>query len=195
MILAKAKSLFCSYGLKSISMDDLAKHAGVSKKTIYQNYTDKNELVNNIVQDLAESQSALFKTCETKAKDAVEEVLMKSDVTLQTWATVSQPFFVELQRSFPAGWKKLLHHKEKVMIPGMIRNLEKGISEGLYRSEIDIQFMAGVFSHYHISVIQRNTLTLPGRNASHVFQEVTHFFLHGICTEKGKKQLNKYLNN
>ena len=80
------------------------------------------------------------------------------------------------------------------MIPCMIKKKKKGIREGLYRSEIDIQFMAAVFIHYHISVIQTNTLSHHGRSASQVFQEITQFFLHGICTEKGKKQLNKYLN-
>lgn len=194
-ILAKAKALFCSYGLRSISMDDLAKQAGVSKKTIYQCYTDKNELVNTIVQDMVSSQVSLFATCEDEARDAVEEVLLKADATLRTWATVSQPFFMELERSFPESWKKLLEHKDGVLEPGIKRNLQRGITEGLYRSELDLSFTAAVSLHHHVVTLQTNAFTQPGRNPSQVFKDLTHFYLHGICTEKGKKYLNKYINN
>ncbi len=176
-------------------MDDLAKQAGVSKKTIYQCYTDKNELVNNIAEDLANEQALLFKTCETSARDAVEEVLMKTQATLETWATVNQSFFLEMERSFPVAWQKLLKHKQEVMLPGIICNLQKGISAGLYRSDLDVAFSAQLLLHQHVSVLQTNSFTHPGRSAGQLLQEITTFFLHAICTPKGKTKLDKYINS
>ncbi|RZL39733.1 MAG: TetR/AcrR family transcriptional regulator, partial [Pedobacter sp.] len=50
-IITEADKLFCQYGFKSVTMDDIAKHLGVSKKTIYQNFKDKNELINILIRD------------------------------------------------------------------------------------------------------------------------------------------------
>lgn len=176
-------------------MDDVAKKAGVSKKTIYQCYTDKSELVNNIVDDMASEQALLFKTCESSARDAVEEVLMKSSATLQTWVPVRTNFFVEMEKSFPGAWKKLVKHKQQVVLPGIISNLEKGIREGLYRSDLAVAFTANMCLHQQESVLQTNSFTIPGRSAGQLLQDLTQFFLHGICTQKGKSKLDKYIIN
>ncbi len=175
-------------------MDDLAREAGVSKKTIYQVYKDKSELVNQLVDDLVCGQSMLFKTSETAARDAVEEVLLKMEATLETWAPVSQSFFLELERSFPDAWQKLVQHKQKVMLPGIVSNLQRGISEGLYRSDLDVAFIANLSLHQHESVLQTNSFTHAGSSTNQVFSALTHFFLQGICSQKGKQQLNKYIN-
>ena len=135
-------------------MDDLAREAGVSKKTIYQVYKDKSELVNQLVDDLVCGQSMLFKTSETAARDAVEEV----------------------------------------MLPGIVSNLQRGISEGLYRSDLDVAFIANLSLHQHESVLQTNSFTHAGSSTSQVFSALTHFFLQGMCSQKGKQQLDKYIN-
>jgi len=191
LILSKAKELFFSYGLKSVSMDDLAKQAGISKKTIYQFYADKNELVNTIVDDLIECHSHLSVECRVNAKDAVDEVLQQSNKSFDTWAAVNQTFFFELEKSFPEAWQKLEQHKQKVFRPAIIKNLEKGISEKLYRDDLDLPFIADIRIHQLTSALQPNSLTDRRMNVSQMISELTIFYLHGITTEKGKKLLYK----
>lgn len=195
LILIKAKELFFSYGLKSVSMDDLAKQAGVSKKTIYQFYADKNELVNQIVEDLMLCHHRLFKECQGTAKDAIEEVLLQSDGPFDTWASVNQSFFFELQKSFPAAWAKLDQHKQKVLQPGIVKNLQWGKQENLYREDLDVAFTAEVRLQQLGSALQPSAFTSRRMNVSQLMNELTAFYLHGITTEKGKKRLNKYLKN
>lgn len=195
VILSKAKELFFSYGLKSVSMDDLAKLAGISKKTIYQFYADKAELVNRIVDELLQCHSQLAIECQSDAKDAVDEVLKQSGKSFDTWATVNQSFFFELERSFPEAWQKLEQHRQKFFRPAIIKNLERGMDEEVYRQEIDTEFVADVRLHQLTSALQPMAFTNRRTSVAQLVSDLTIFYLHGITTEKGKKQLNKYLKN
>ena len=138
LILTKAKELFFSYGLKSVSMDDLARTAGVSKKTIYQSFSDKNELVQKIVEDLTHCHHRLFTSCCIQSADAVDEVLKQSSTPFDTWASVNPGFFFELEKFFPDVWRKLDRYKNGALLPGIRKNLERGIAENNYRSNIHI---------------------------------------------------------
>src|SRR4249920_3091839 len=84
----KARELFFSYGIKSVSMDDIAKMAGVSKRTIYEFFEDKNELVNEIVQDLVRSYSDLFRSSQSTAQNAIDEVIKQDDELLGIWTKI-----------------------------------------------------------------------------------------------------------
>jgi AcrR family transcriptional regulator len=195
LILTKAKELFFSYGLKSVSMDDLAKLAGISKKTIYQLFEDKQALVNTIVDDLIKCHHQLFKTCQMHAKDAIDEVLMQSDKPLDTWTSVNQSFFHELEKSFPETWAAIEQHKQKVVLPGITKNLVRGIGEGLYREDIDVPFIADIRLHQLSNVLQPGAFSSRKLSVPQLINELTAFYLHGITTTKGKGLLNKYLKN
>lgn len=195
LILAKARELFFSHGLKSVSMDDLARMAGISKKTIYQSFSDKNELVNTIVDDLIQCHHHRFTLCQEKAKDPVDEVLQQSCAPFETWSSVNPGFFFELEKFFPQVWQKLEAHREKVLLPGILRNLEKGKAEGYYRGDLNTQLTAGIRIGQLVSVLQPQQLTGQRMNVNELMQELTQFYLHGITTEKGKKLLNKYSKN
>lgn len=195
LILTKAKELFFSHGLKSVSMDDLARMAGVSKKTIYQSFADKNELVNTIVDDLIQCHHQLFKVCQETAQDPVDEVLRQSSAPFETWASVNPGFFFELEKFFPHAWLKLEEHKQKVLLPGIRQNLERGKTEGYYRSGINTAFTADIRIYQLVNALQPQLLTSQRMSVNQLMQELTIFYLHGITTEKGTRKLNKYLKN
>lgn len=195
LILTKARELFFSHGLKSVSMDDLARMAGVSKKTIYQSFSDKNELVDTIVDDLIQCHHRLFKACQQAAKDPVDEVLKQADAPFETWASVNPGFFFELEKFFPHVWLKLEEHKQKVLLPGIMQNLERGKAEGCYRSDINTAFTADIRICQLANALQPHLLTSQRMSVNQLMQELTIFYLHGITTEKGKKLLNKYSKN
>jgi AcrR family transcriptional regulator len=195
LILEKARELFFSYGVKSVSMDDVARVAGVSKKTVYQFYSDKNELVNKIVEQLEESHLQLFNECAAKSKDAVEEVLMQSNAPFDTWASVNQSFYYELKKSFPENWQKLQDHKNKILLPGIIKNLKRGIQEKTFRQDLDVASIADIRLSHISDALQPSSFTERKLNEKELMNELTGFYLHAITTEQGKKLLYKYLKN
>jgi AcrR family transcriptional regulator len=194
LILKKAKDLFFSYGLKGVSMDDVAKHAGISKKTIYKSFEDKIDLIQRLVSDLLLCHCEALKQCVEQAKDAVDEVLLFTQTPFDTIADVNPCFFYELEKSFPIVWQLIEEYKQKVLVPSIIQNIRKGIDEGLYRQDIDSRFVADVRLQQIMTAFNRKTFIGKVGQSHKLMLQLTDFYLHAIGTENGKKLINKYLN-
>ncbi|MDO9377075.1 MAG: TetR/AcrR family transcriptional regulator, partial [Ferruginibacter sp.] len=119
LVADRARDLFFSYGLKSISMDDIAKKAGISKKTIYKDFEDKTALVQQLVTDLLTCHGQAVEKCAREANDAVEEVIRYTSTPFHTIAVVNQTFFYELEKFFPAVWKEVTKHRQQILIPSI----------------------------------------------------------------------------
>jgi AcrR family transcriptional regulator len=204
-LVTKARDLFFSYGLKSVSMDDLARMSCTSKKTIYQHVADKNELVDRVVEDLIRSHKEAMDQSGEAAKDAVHELVLKSRVPFVTLASINWNFFYELEKFFPAAWQKLIAHRQQVMLPSIIKNLQRGVAEGLYREDLDTQFAALIRLQQITTALIRlqqittalnpKDFTQTTTDALKLMNSLTEFYLHGIVTTKGKRLINTYLKN
>lgn len=195
LIVAKAKELFFFYGFKSVSMDDLAKAAAVSKKTIYLYFSDKNQVLDSVINSFIAEHDELFLKSQKKAGNAVEEVCIQSSEPFNLLAGISYSFFHDLEKSFPAAWEKLIRYRQERVLPAIIKNLKRGICENIFRPEIDILFVA------QIRLQQLNTALNPAgfgeaeSDPISMMNEFTGFYLHGITNEVGKKLINNYLKN
>lgn len=193
MIINKARDLFFTYGLKSVSMDDLARKSGTSKKTIYQLVADKNELVDKVVDDLVRCHAESLEQCTAEARNAVEEVVLRGRVPFITLASVNRNFFYELEKFFPAAWAKLAAHRQQVMVPAIIENLERGVKEGYYRDGLDKELIAGIRLQQIITALDPREFTTQATSTQKLMNDLTEFYLHAITNTKGKQLLNKYL--
>lgn len=187
LIINKARDLFFSYGLKNVSMDDLARKSGTSKKTIYQLVADKNELVDKVVDDLVRCHSAALARSSAEARNAVEEVMLRGHVPFITLASVNWNFFYELEKFFPVAWDKLVIYRQQVMLPAIVQNLKRGVEEGYYREGLDAGFVANIRLQQITTAL--NPKGFPGQNTTthKLMNDLTEFYLHAITTTKGKK--------
>jgi AcrR family transcriptional regulator len=193
LIKEKARKLFFSYGLKSVSMDEIANQCGISKKTIYQFFEDKNDIVDAVVDDLIRSHDHLFKTAHSTANDAIDEVLKQNVGFSSVCEGIRPSFLYELENSFPDSWDTLEQYKLKIQ-KHIIDNLHRGKKEGLYRENINIKLNSDLRLHQEVNLLKPNLLTSLNLNVKQLADEFTGLYLHAICTEKGKKLLEKYLN-
>jgi AcrR family transcriptional regulator len=194
VIINKARDLFFSYGLKSVSMDDLARKSGTSKKTIYQLVADKNELVDKVVEDLVRCHTEALGQCTAEARNAVEEVMLRGRVPFVTLASVNRNFFYELEKFFPFAWSRLITHRRQVMVPAIVANLERGVSEGHYRGDLNKNLIAGIRLQQIITALDPKEFTGQNISTQQLMNDLTEFYLHAITNNKGKQLLNKYLN-
>ena len=192
LIADKARELFSMYGLKSVSMDDLARTAGISKKTIYQYFSDKTDLVDTVMDTMIDSNRNTFLKCSGTAKDAIDEVFMQTNSAFIQLASVSFNFFHELKKSFPVMWKRLEEHRQRTILPVIIKNLQRGIAENLYRHDLDIPFTADIRLQQLSTVINPESFTDRRTDSLQLMNSLTAFYLHGITTEKGKKLIHHY---
>ncbi|MBS1576269.1 MAG: TetR/AcrR family transcriptional regulator [Bacteroidetes bacterium] len=191
-IVQKAHEMFMRYGIRSISMDEIASQLGISKKTIYHFFTDKDALVDAVINiELNESMNDCYDYRE-KSENPVHEIFIAIDMALEMLKVMNPTLLFDLQKYHPAAFKKISDHKNKFLYKMVRENLEKGMEEGYYRPEINTDIMA----RYRIAAIFLSfnpELLPPGKHsAADVIKETSMNFLHGLVTAKGLKLIQKY---
>lgn len=191
----KAEELFFTYGLKSVSMDDIAKETGVSKKTIYQFFDDKNAIVSAIISKLIEEQQRELGNSLSKSENAIHEVVLISESLKALIIKIKPIILYDLNKYFPECWKVMKAFKEEDLKTALANNLRKGLGQGLYRENLDFdticQFSLVQFSSFFEPENYPNTTF----QISKVIERVTEVFLFGIASDKGNLLVKKYIDN
>ncbi len=191
-ILKGSEGLFMKYGVRSISMDDLARHLSVSKKTLYQYFADKDELVTMMAKNFLEEDKRQYQNITAISKNAIDELSRISVLMKQTLEEMNPSLLFDLQKFHPKAWTLWQDFKEKFIQQSMVRNLKQGIEEGYFRSEIN----PGIIAVARLVMIESsfNDQVFPKErfNFLEVNWQVFDFFVHGMCTDKGKKLYQKY---
>jgi AcrR family transcriptional regulator len=191
-IVSKAHELFMRYGIRSVSMDEVANQLGISKKTIYQFYTDKDTLVEDVIDIELSSSEKMCKAHRHKSENPVHEIFMAMDMVLDIFSRMNPALIFDMEKYHPKAFKKYNDYKEKFLYTMVKENLEAGISEGLYREDIQVDILsrfrlASVFLALNPEVFH------SGRhNPGVVIKEITDNFLWGLATHKGQKLIQKY---
>ena len=191
-ILEGAQKLFSRFGLKSVTMDDIAKDLGVSKKTIYQLYADKNDLVKAYMENEREDHTKNIEEIVKSSKNAIEEIILTMQFMSKTFNRINPNLFFDMQKYHPQSWAIFREFKEKFMTQLVIQNIEKGKSEGLYRSDISTKIMARFRLEQVEMAMNPSIFPADKYNHTEVQIQLLDHFMHGICTLKGHKLINKY---
>ncbi len=191
-ILEAAEVLFFKYGIKSITMDDIAKHLAMSKKTIYLFFKDKNEVVETLMKEGLNKDKCELNDITKNSANVIEEVmnLMKHMGTM--FGKVNPNIFYDLQKYHPNAWKQFMKFKEDCM-EGMVEGaIKRGIKEGLVREDINSKVLS--ILRIEQIVMGMNPEIFPPEKFKMVDIQLAMLdhFLHGICTIKGHKMINKY---
>lgn len=191
-IVEKAQELFFRYGLKSITMDDIASNLGASKKTIYQYFKDKDSLVDAVVQREIEQDMQECGRIAVSCENAVHEVFKAFDMLQEMLTTMNPSIIFEMQKYHPEAYKKMNAHKNKFFVNIIKENLIRGIAEGNYREDLNIDILSryrieSVFLGFNPEIFMQGKFTLV-----EVEMELMEHFLYGICTPKGQKLIHKY---
>lgn len=144
-ILSESKKLFLKYGIRNISMDDICRELGISKKTLYQYVENKADLIQKGLQKLLESSEARMKEGENKGQNAIEQLLEQSRCAFTSMKDFNPSSIFELQKYYPEIYREFLSENKKLIYSSMIRNISKGIEEGLYRSDLDTNLIATLY--------------------------------------------------
>ncbi|MBI2731479.1 MAG: TetR/AcrR family transcriptional regulator [Sphingobacteriales bacterium] len=191
-IRGKAHDLFMQYGIRSVSMDDIAAQLGMSKKTIYQFFADKDELVEAVVNDELDTTQKDCMQCLTAAKDAIEEMLLTMEQVHEQMSNMNPMVLFDLEKFHQQSFQKFLKHKNEFLYKVIKANMERGIKEELYRPGLNIDVM----TKYRLEsmMVPFNVFAFPpGKyNLADVTHQVMEHFLFGLTTLKGHKQILKY---
>ena len=191
-ILEGARELFFKYGIKSITMDDVAKNLAISKKTIYKYFADKDELVEAMTRQLMKKNETEFDAISKETDNVVEEVftMMKHMGTM--FSQMNPNLFYDMQKYHPHSWKLFQDFKEECIERMVEESVKRGIDQGLVRPDINTKVVARLRME-EVEMGFNPAVFPPARfKIIDVQLALLDHFLHGICTLKGHKLVNKY---
>ena len=192
-ILSASAELFRQYGFKTITMDDIARSAGISKKTLYQHFANKEEVVREAVCWYCGGLAANARQIVAAAPNAVDAMAALMIHMEQLLRQINPMALMELQRHYPEGYRLF---REKLLVDDvalMSHIIRDGMNDGLYREELQPELMA----RFHIEaslmlLLQSNLLGGDRYDLPQVKKEINEHFLYGIMTAKGQKTYLRY---
>ena len=193
-IIKGGEELFLKAGIKSVTMDDIARHLGMSKKTIYQFFKDKNELVISLVKKKLKDDEELMCAIISKSGNVIEEMINMMKCSEDIFSRINPIVIHDMQKYHPDAWRQFQDFKAKVLISTLEQLLTKGIKQGHIRADIDVKIIARM--RVNQVELRFNTTIFPIAEFStwKVQCQFLEHFNYGICTLKGYKLLNQYKN-
>lgn len=194
-IFQQAHLLFMQYGLKSVSMDDIAAKIGISKKTIYQFYADKEALVAQVVKQITSDNQLQCDNDIHNSENAIHEIILAMDQMSKLFETMNPSILFDLQKYYQQAFKIFLTHKNEYVYGKIKQNITRGIKEGLYRSDLNLEIVSRYRVESIVIAFNPEFQTSVKSNLVSIAQELSTFFLYGVVNEKGYKLINKYTKN
>ena len=188
----KANELFLQYGIRSVSMDDIANALGMSKKTIYQYFSDKDELVDAVVDAHISLMETNCGSCRKEAKDAVHEMIITMEMIIEQLTNMNPMVLNDLAKFHFKSFQRFLEHKNKFLAKVIHDNIEWGKAEELYREDIHTDVLSkfrleSMMIPFNISVFPPGKYSLADTSG-----KIIEHFVYGLATIKGHKLIQKY---
>jgi AcrR family transcriptional regulator len=180
------------YGLKSVSMDDISKKIGISKKTIYLYYTDKESLVKSVVELVVSKNSKAHLEKREVSENAIHEEFLIIEHMGDLFKTMNPSILFDMQKYYPLAFSYFLAHKN-TFIRGMIKdNIVRGIKEELYKSDINVELLTKFRVESALMPFNTEFQKELKNNMFEICKELSEHFMFGIATKKGQKLIEKY---
>jgi AcrR family transcriptional regulator len=191
-IVNKAQELMFQTGVKHVTMDELATQLGISKKTIYQFYKDKDALVMAVVNFELEEQSSKCQRTQDTADNAVHEMFMLLEDIQQMFKNMNPMTMNEIAKYYPEAFARIQNHKDEFMHQIIKTNLIKGIEQGVYRKEIDPEILS--IYRLETSFVPFNPQLYPFSkfDIGKVTLQIIENFIYGVMSLKGIELMEKY---
>lgn len=186
-ILEQVRKLYYRYGIKSVTMDDVARHLCISKKTLYEYFTDKEDLVEKVMLLQFDEKDVHFKKIAEMNLNAVEELLQVYRLLNEVYRDYNPSIEYDIRKYYPDLYSKIREIRRKRMYESTLRNLERGKEQGLYRPEID----SVILSKLHVFRIENlqdyDLFSIEEITTFRVFHEIFVYHIHGLLSDKGRK--------
>lgn len=192
-IIIGATELFKRYGIKSISMDDIARHLSISKKTIYQHFEDKDKLVLEVLAKELNNDKNEILCISTKSKDVIEELMLCGDYMRTHIVNLNPALLFDLKKYHPEAWKYFEDFKKIFIVEMLLKCLQRGIDEKYFRNDINAPILARLRAEEIELGFNTEIYPTDTYNTGEVQMEFFSHFIYGVSTLKGHERLDELL--
>jgi AcrR family transcriptional regulator len=181
--------LFVEHGSKSLTMDDIAREFGMSKKTLYQKYINKEALLEEVLDFKLESVIEKMQNLNTEIENAVERMCFR-DKQIENAVSANKTMMIrQLMKYYPKIFDKHIHKFSDRFSDVLVNNIERGREQGYYRKDFDAEFYAKLFFHLIISYDASPYFDTEEIDRCFFQNEIMMFYMNAITTERGKEIL------
>ena len=174
-------------------MDEIAGQTGISKKTLYQFFEDKDALVEAVMNaELNYMQTQCTRQMK-EAGNAIEEIFLDMDAMEPVMDAMNPQIIFDLEKFYPRTFEKFKKHKNNFLLDMIKKNLLRGIEEEMYRNDFDVDIIARFRLESGFVIFNPDSFPHSKYSLLKVATEIYHHYLHGITTPKGKKLIEKYI--
>lgn len=184
-IISEAINLFMKNGLRSVTMDDIAKHLGISKKTIYQHFKDKEEIIIQSTSLVFDLENRMMEEIENGSENAVEELYKLTLCLRERIKNTSTTALYDMKKYYMNAWIKYKDFKRDVIYNSVIKNLKRGMEEGLFRSDINPEVLAQLRIEEIELSFNKDVFPEDKFSLVEIHEQLFEHFTYGILSEKG----------
>lgn len=194
-LLVASIELFMKYGIKSLTMDDISRHLGISKKTLYLYVSDKKDLVKKALELAVESDQCMLGDITINEENAIDELLAINEKISEKLQSVQPSVMYDLQKYYPEAWKVMENHKKCFVYDMVVKNINTGIEQGLYRDNVNPEIISSVYITMIDKIFDSDLFPTHQYTFSTLHKEIARYHIRGIASEKGKTYLVQRLKS
>lgn len=194
-VLDEATVQFFRLGIRNVRMDDIAAALGMSKRTLYEMFRDKTELVQSVLMTLSGRQRERHQEMIASRGNVIDTIFGFMHEGIRLLGSINPVFYSDLKKFYPSVWNAL--HKAKVQSANEISHhlLQRGIDEGVFRKDISIPIVSRLFHEQMNLISDEKVFPREEFDFAEVFRNLTINFMRGISTPKGIDMIDSILEN
>ena len=193
-LLENISELFLKYGLRSTSMDDIANHLKISKKTLYQLFNNKDDVVEQV---LVHRRLARSKQADMEGVQKMNPIEIMNKIKTYMIHDLSRRVpanYFDIKKYHPAVYQKIMRNDENFTKNFLTDLIKTGINQKYFRSEIDAELQVYLLGKQLSFLREPEVFSQIAYPIETVVETIINNFLMAICTEKGIKEIEKQSN-
>ena len=190
-LLDNISTMFKKYGVKSVTMDDIAREFGISKKTLYQHFENKTDVVYKVAHfEFEKEREELEKLCK-EHKHVIDQLYAISKFIVKSNLLLNPSLMYSMEKYFHQTWEELINIRREFVLNLIDKNFQEGMNQGIYRSNINLSIIKLFYSFLlNIKSVEFfNDLTRE--NFDNTFNIIFTYHIRGIANHDGIEYLEK----
>lgn len=189
-IISNSCNLFKKFGIKSVSMDDIAQNCGISKKTLYELVDDKRDLVTKVL-DKGFHKPHIHQNIDFDGLNAIEVLFKVYEISLEFFKDFNLSMEFDLKKYYPDLYSKAKRNRESHLYNNILSNIKQGQKEGLYRTNFNAEMVTKFHVHKIESVFKKELFEDDNYTSVEIFKELFSYHFYSIANEKGRVLLEE----
>lgn len=193
-IIEQASKLFNNYGIKSNTMDDIAREVGISKKTLYMHVKDKNDLIEQVIDNDYKRFDKKVKEISNTSADPIEQLMRLNILIAKLLKDVNPVSIYDLSKHYKTILEKNRDRYQKSIFNEIIGNIKKGKALKIYREDINEGIITKLHSDRISNIIDTHENWKDLEITSESIKEMTIYYIRGLLNDKGQDLLDEHIN-